>query len=54
MQTPYPLAIALVEQAELAVDDPAPLLAEAREIFKRLGAAPWLERLDDLERAVTV
>jgi class 3 adenylate cyclase/tetratricopeptide (TPR) repeat protein len=53
MQTPYPLAIALVEQAELGVD-PAPVLAEAREIFERLGAKPWLERIDALERAVTV
>ncbi len=46
--------MALVEQAELGVDDPAPLLAEAREIFERLGATPWLERVDALERAVTV
>ena len=38
--------MALVEQAELGVDDPAPLLAEAREIFERLGATPWLERVD--------
>jgi class 3 adenylate cyclase/tetratricopeptide (TPR) repeat protein len=54
LQTPYYLAIALLEQAELGVDDPAPLLAEAREIFERLGARPWLERVDALERAVTV
>jgi class 3 adenylate cyclase/tetratricopeptide (TPR) repeat protein len=54
LQTPYPLAMALVEQAELGVDDPAPLLAEAREIFERLGATPWLERIDAFERAVTV
>jgi class 3 adenylate cyclase/tetratricopeptide (TPR) repeat protein len=54
LETPYPLAIALFEQAELGVDDPAPLLAEAREIFQRLGAKPWLERIDRLERAVTV
>jgi class 3 adenylate cyclase/tetratricopeptide (TPR) repeat protein len=54
LQTPYPLAMALVEQAELGVDDPAPLLAEAREIFERLGATPWLDRVDALERAVTV
>jgi tetratricopeptide (TPR) repeat protein len=54
LQTPYPLAIALVEQAELGVGDPGPLLAEAREIFERLGAKPWLERIDALERAVTV
>jgi hypothetical protein len=49
---PYPLAIALLEQAELGVGDPAPLLAEAREILERLGATPWLERVDTLERAV--
>jgi hypothetical protein len=52
LQMPYPLAIALFEQAELGVDDPAPLLAEAREILERLGATPWLERVDTLERAV--
>jgi class 3 adenylate cyclase/tetratricopeptide (TPR) repeat protein len=54
LQTPYPMAIALLEQAELRVDDPAPLAAEAREIFERLGAKPWLERIDAFERAVTV
>jgi class 3 adenylate cyclase/tetratricopeptide (TPR) repeat protein len=54
IHTPYYLAMALVEQAELGVDDPAPLLAEAREIFERLGATPWLERVDATERAVAV
>jgi class 3 adenylate cyclase/tetratricopeptide (TPR) repeat protein len=54
IQTPYYLGMALTEQAELGVDDPAPLLAEAREIFERLGATPWLERIDALDRAVTV
>jgi tetratricopeptide (TPR) repeat protein len=54
LQMPYYLGIALVEQAELGVEDPAPLLAEAREIFERLGAKPWLDRADTLERAVTV
>ncbi|MFL5942342.1 MAG: hypothetical protein ACJ75L_03640, partial [Gaiellaceae bacterium] len=54
LQTPYPLGIALLEQAELGVDDPAPPAAEAREIFERLGATPWLERVDALERAVAV
>ena len=54
LQTPYPLAMALVEQAELGVDDPVSLLAEAREIFERLGATPWLERVDAAERAVAV
>jgi class 3 adenylate cyclase/tetratricopeptide (TPR) repeat protein len=54
LQTPYPLAMALVEQAELGTDDPAPLLAEAREIFERLRATAWLERVGAAERAVTV
>jgi tetratricopeptide (TPR) repeat protein len=54
LQMPYPLAMALVEQAELGEADPAPLLAEAREIFERLGAKPWLERVDATERAVAV
>ena len=26
-----------------------PLLAEAREVFTRLGATPWLERADALD-----
>ena len=54
LQMPYYLAMALVEQAELGVEDPAPLLAEAREILERLGAKPWLERVDAAERAVAV
>ena len=54
LKMPYSLAIALVEHAELGVDDPAPVFAEAREIFKRLGAKPWLERVDAAERAVAV
>jgi class 3 adenylate cyclase/tetratricopeptide (TPR) repeat protein len=46
---PFYLGIVLVEQGEsLAAHDRAadagPLLAEAREIFERLGARPWLER----------
>jgi predicted ATPase/class 3 adenylate cyclase len=44
------LAVALLEHGEWLVesghgDDAAPLLEEAREIFERLGAVPWLERL---------
>jgi class 3 adenylate cyclase/tetratricopeptide (TPR) repeat protein len=54
LQTPYALAIALVEQGELGVDDPAPLFSEAREILERLGEKRWLGRLDALGRAVTV
>jgi tetratricopeptide (TPR) repeat protein len=45
------LACVLLEHGEWLTeagraDDAEPLLAEAREIFERLGAAPWLERLD--------
>jgi hypothetical protein len=48
---PFLLAVTLTEHAEWrAADGPAgeaePLLAEAREIFTRLGATPWLERTD--------
>jgi hypothetical protein len=46
---PFWLAVVLTEHAEwLAADDHAGeaerLLAEAREIFTRLAATPWLER----------
>jgi tetratricopeptide (TPR) repeat protein len=50
----YYLAMTLVELAELGAEKSAPLLAEAREIFERLRAKPWLERVEALERAVTV
>jgi class 3 adenylate cyclase/tetratricopeptide (TPR) repeat protein len=48
---PFWLAATLTEHAEwLAADDRSdeaePMLAEAREIFTRLGATPWLERTD--------
>ncbi len=47
---PFYMAVTELEHAEwLAeqgrVDDAKPLLDEAREIFERLKAAPWLERL---------
>jgi predicted ATPase/class 3 adenylate cyclase len=47
------LAVVLFEHGEWLAEsgrgeDAEPLLAEAREIFERLGAAPWLERLDAL------
>ncbi len=54
LEMPYYVAISLAEQAELAATDPAPLLAQARDIFEQLGAKPWLERVDAAERAVTV
>jgi class 3 adenylate cyclase/tetratricopeptide (TPR) repeat protein len=46
---PFYLAVTLVEHGEVLVaqgrnDEAGSLLAEAREIFERLGALPWLER----------
>jgi tetratricopeptide (TPR) repeat protein len=45
------LAVTLLEHGELLVahgrtEAAEPLLAEAREVFGRLGATPWLDRLD--------
>jgi hypothetical protein len=42
LQMPFYRAVALLELAELTGDGAS--LAEAREIFERLGAKPWLER----------
>jgi class 3 adenylate cyclase/tetratricopeptide (TPR) repeat protein len=49
-ELPFWLAVVQLEHAELLVgsaraEEAAPLVAEARETFERLGAAPWLERL---------
>jgi hypothetical protein len=49
----FHLAVVLLEHGEWLTgrgrpDDAAPLLAEAREIFDRLEAAPWLARVDAL------
>jgi len=44
LSLPFWLAVTLLEHGDLTGD--ASLLAEAREIFERLGARPWLERLD--------
>jgi tetratricopeptide (TPR) repeat protein len=54
---PYILAQPLAELAELLiaqgrVDEAEPLLAEAQEIFERLGARPWLERIERIQRTV--
>jgi class 3 adenylate cyclase len=51
LATPFPLAVTLLERAESALrqgrrEATEPLLVEAREIFERLDAKPWLERLD--------
>jgi hypothetical protein len=53
---PYRVATALLEQAEWLADhrradEIEPLLAEAREVFERLRAAPRLERIERLESA---
>jgi predicted ATPase len=47
----FQLAIALLEHGEWLVgqgrvDEAGPLLGEAREIFERLEATPWLERVE--------
>jgi ATP/maltotriose-dependent transcriptional regulator MalT len=51
--TPFLLACTQLEQAEWLVtqsraDEVELLLAEAREVFERLRATPWLERADAL------
>ncbi|MGZ8694653.1 MAG: hypothetical protein ACXWYS_04365 [Gaiellaceae bacterium] len=48
---PFWLAVTLLEYGESLATvaraaEAEPLLAEAREIFERLGARPWLERAD--------
>jgi class 3 adenylate cyclase/tetratricopeptide (TPR) repeat protein len=49
LELPFWLAVTLLEHGEWLgeqgrSDEAEPLLAEARGIFERLGAAPWLER----------
>ena len=49
LELPFYLAVTLLEHGELLADqgqasEAEPLLAEATEIFERLGATPWLER----------
>jgi ATP/maltotriose-dependent transcriptional regulator MalT len=46
---PYWLAITLAEAAQASVGDGLP---EARAIFERLGAQPWLDRLDRISAGV--
>jgi hypothetical protein len=43
LDVPFWLAVTLLEHGELTGDETR--LAEAREIFGRLEAAPWLARL---------
>jgi class 3 adenylate cyclase/tetratricopeptide (TPR) repeat protein len=49
LELPFWLAVTLLEQGEAAIadgrlDEADPFVAEAREIFERLEATPWLER----------
>jgi predicted ATPase/class 3 adenylate cyclase len=51
LEMPFYLAVTQLEHAEWLTaqnreDEAEPLLAEARETFERLRAAPWLDRLD--------
>ena len=53
---PFWLAVSLVEHSERLgeegrADEAIPLLLEAREIFGRLGALPWLDGVDRAEAA---
>ncbi len=57
IETPFELAVVQLEHAEWLVsegraEEAAAYAAEAREIFERLRATPWLERLDRLPTAV--
>jgi class 3 adenylate cyclase/tetratricopeptide (TPR) repeat protein len=54
IENPFRLAVGDLEHAEMLVgagrsDEALGLLAEAREIFERLGARPWLDRTDRAE-----
>ncbi len=57
LEIPFWLAVTLLEHGEWLItqgtfDEAEPLLAEAREIFERLEARPWLERLERVESGV--
>jgi hypothetical protein len=52
---PFYLAVAELDRGEWLSGqgrsgEAEPLLSEAQEIFERLGAAPWLERLASVRR----
>jgi hypothetical protein len=56
---PFGLGVTLLEHGEWMagqgrVDEALPLLAEARDIFERLEASPWVERLDRTARLANV
>jgi hypothetical protein len=51
---PFHLAVTLTEQADWLIADnrgadAEPAFSEAREIFDRLGATPWLARVESAE-----
>lgn len=53
LELPFYLAVVQLEHGEWLAssernEDAQPLLANAREVFERLEALPWLERLDAL------
>jgi len=59
LETAFWLAVTLLEHAELIaghgrLEEAGPLLAEAHEIFERLGARPWLERAETVSMAAEV
>jgi predicted ATPase len=59
LELPFWLAVTRLEHAELLTrqarsDEAEPLVAEAREIFERLEARPWLERLERVSGAAKV
>ena len=56
IERPFELAVVRLEHAEWLVAngrsaEAEPLLDEARAIFERLRATPWLERIDRVELA---
>jgi hypothetical protein len=58
LELPFHLAVVQLEYAEwlnrgARPDDAAPLVAEARETFERLEAAPWIERLDGVAQGTS-
>jgi tetratricopeptide (TPR) repeat protein len=56
---PFWTAVSQLELAECLSewgrgDEAGPLLAEARDVFARLKAGPWLERVEGAERSVAI
>jgi len=45
MDAPFWLAVTLVERQQLSIDPDSAQVVEAEEIFTRLGAKPWLDRI---------